>query len=104
MHRLQVFRRNLLAKPNFLSHFLSQQAEKKDKELLGFTKELKHLEEASKLSMEQINGDFSSLEAKVASMIEQVENSDQVVKDQLQEFLEVSVQKVHSRDINKICF
>ncbi|XP_077984852.1 uncharacterized protein LOC144439438 [Glandiceps talaboti] len=71
---------------NFI-HYVVMQAEKKDKNLLNFTTELKHLEEASKLSLEQIIGDFKSLESKVTTLIGQVEDGEQIVKDQLQEFL-----------------
>ncbi|XP_071847429.1 inverted formin-2-like isoform X2 [Apostichopus japonicus] len=71
-----------------LMHYLVEVAEEKDAKILSFPTEIKHLAEASKLSVDFLKSEIGSLQKKVETLEKQMETADEGVKEQLGSFLE----------------
>ncbi|KAG0729121.1 FH2 domain-containing protein 1 [Chionoecetes opilio] len=75
-----------------LLHYVVQQAERKDAELLKFPDEMSCLEEATRTTMEQLKGEMNQLDARIAKISKQLQassTSPEIVK-QMGNFLQVA--------------
>ncbi|CAL1261437.1 unnamed protein product [Larinioides sclopetarius] len=77
-----------------LIHYVAQEAENKFPELLKFTEYLPSLEEASKLSIDNLKSEITNLNNKVSKISQQVSTSSEDVKQQMGEFLEFARREV----------
>ncbi|GBM76263.1 FH2 domain-containing protein 1, partial [Araneus ventricosus] len=71
-----------------LIHYVAEEVLKKRPDLLEFPKEIQNLEEASKISMETLKTDVSSLCQRVSKVSTQVTVADDQIKVQMQDFIE----------------
>ncbi|XP_071951064.1 uncharacterized protein [Antedon mediterranea] len=71
---------------NLLHHVVTL-AEQKEKKLLNFPNEMKNLEEASRLSIDQLSSEVVALQEKVKLIGEQLDEGAREVKEQMVEFL-----------------
>ncbi|CAL1291890.1 unnamed protein product [Larinioides sclopetarius] len=71
-----------------LIHYVAEEILKKRPDLLEFPHEIQNLEEASKISMETLKTDVSSLCQRVSKVSTQVTVADQQIKAQMQDFIE----------------
>lgn len=87
-----------------LLHYVAEQARKKRPELLSFGDEVPNLEEASKISMETLKTDVSSLNQRVSKVSTQVAVAESEIKSQMQDFLEFAETKVEiiQNEINNL--
>ncbi|XP_035228652.1 uncharacterized protein LOC118200800 [Stegodyphus dumicola] len=87
-----------------LIHYVAEQVTKKRPDLLTFIDEVQNLEEASKISMETLKTDVSSLIQRVSRVSSQVANAEQQIKSQMQEFLQFAENKVETiqNEINNL--
>lgn len=70
-----------------LVHYVAVEAEKKSPELLNFTEEMINLEEAAKLSIDNLKSEVSSLSQRVSKISQQVSSAEDEIKEQMEEFL-----------------
>lgn len=79
-----------------LIHYVALQAEKRNKNLLLFTTQLTTLENASKISVEQLNNEINALDTRIKKIHRQVElaATDRDIKLQMSEFLQAAEQDV----------
>jgi len=87
LHKLTDIRSN---KPGMnLLHYVAQQAEQTQPELLSVVEDLAVLEEASKTSIEVLNGDMNKLDSQVKKITNQMKNTntESDVVSQMEEFL-----------------
>lgn len=87
LHKLTDIRSN---KPGMnLLHYVAQQAEQTQPELLSVVEDLAVLEEASKNSIEVLNGDMNKLDSQVKKITNQMKNTntESDVVSQMEEFL-----------------
>merc|ERR1719297_690280 len=87
LHKLTDIRSN---KPGMnLLHYVAQQAEQTQPELLTAVEDLAVLEEASKTSIEVLNGDMSKLDSQIKKITTQManKNTEKDVVAQMEEFL-----------------
>ncbi|CAH1267428.1 INF2 [Branchiostoma lanceolatum] len=71
-----------------LMHFVVQEAEEKDPAILTFPDDMKHLEEAARLSMEGLSSEIQQLMTGLHRLHKQLSNSEDDVKEQFQTFVE----------------
>ncbi|RXN06621.1 FH2 domain-containing 1 [Labeo rohita] len=84
-----------------LLHFVALEAEKKDEALLKFPEKLTHVQSAARISVENIEGEFSSLYVKTRSLEQKIQDDDELQK-QLDPFLEALQDLKHRRlDLRK---
>ncbi|XP_029013246.1 FH2 domain-containing protein 1 [Betta splendens] len=74
-----------------LLHFVAMEAKKKDEKLLKFPERLQDVQSAARISVENIEMDFSSLYVRIKSLEEKVQG-DQELLQQLEPFLQSSAQ------------
>uniref|UniRef100_A0A8C4IME6 FH2 domain containing 1 n=1 Tax=Dicentrarchus labrax TaxID=13489 RepID=A0A8C4IME6_DICLA len=74
-----------------LLHFVAMEAKKKDEKLLKFPEKLHDVQSASRISVENIEVEFSSLYVRIKSLEEKVQG-DQELLQQLEPFLQSSAQ------------
>ncbi|XP_055061324.2 FH2 domain-containing protein 1 [Misgurnus anguillicaudatus] len=74
-----------------LLHFVALEAQKKDEALLKFPEKLTHVQRAARISVENIEGEFSSLYVKTRSLEEKIQD-DKELQKQLDSFLQSSTQ------------
>ncbi|XP_048106886.1 FH2 domain-containing protein 1, partial [Alosa alosa] len=72
-----------------LLHFVALEAQKKDEELLKFPEKLQHVQSAVRISVENIETEFSSLYVKTRSLEEKIQNEPELLL-QLEPFLQNS--------------
>merc|ERR1719411_1675814 len=107
LHKLTDIRSN---KPGMnLLHYVAQQAEQTQPELLSVVEDLAVLEEASKTSIEVLNGDMNKLDSQVKKITNQMKNTntESDVVSQMEEFLpyaskELECLKNAMEDLSKI--
>ncbi|KAI8508750.1 hypothetical protein Bbelb_138490 [Branchiostoma belcheri] len=71
-----------------LMHFVVQEAEEKDPSILTFPDDMKHLEEAARLSLEGLGSEIQQLMTGLHRLHKQLSNSEDDVKEQFQTFVE----------------
>ncbi|TRY95313.1 hypothetical protein DNTS_021506 [Danionella cerebrum] len=76
-----------------LLHFVALEAQKKDETLLKFPEKLPHVHSAARVSVENIEGEFSSLYVRTRSLEQKIQHDDELVK-QLNPFLKSSTQSL----------
>ncbi|XP_075984374.1 FH2 domain-containing protein formin 3 isoform X2 [Anticarsia gemmatalis] len=94
LHKLPDIRAN---KPGVtLMHYVAMQAERKNKELIHFADDTRVLEEAAKASVEQLHNEIKTLEHRIQVLKKEIQlpTSQQDIKDQMGEFLQVAEQEV----------
>ncbi|KAF1395445.1 hypothetical protein PFLUV_G00011590 [Perca fluviatilis] len=74
-----------------LLHFVAMEAKKKDEKLLKFPEKLQDVQSASRISVENIEVEFSSLYVRIKSLEEKVQGDRELVQ-QLEPFLQSSAQ------------
>ncbi|XP_059410013.1 FH2 domain-containing protein 1 [Carassius carassius] len=74
-----------------LLHFVALEAQKKDEALLKFPEKLAHVQSAVRISVENIEGEFSSLYVKTRSLEQKIQDDVELQK-QLDPFLQSSTQ------------
>uniref|UniRef100_A0A672LNJ8 FH2 domain-containing protein 1-like n=1 Tax=Sinocyclocheilus grahami TaxID=75366 RepID=A0A672LNJ8_SINGR len=74
-----------------LLHFVALEAQKKDEALLKFPEKLTHVQSAVRISVENIEGEFSSLYVKTRSLEQKIQD-DGELQQQLDPFLQSSTQ------------
>ncbi|MEQ2281012.1 FH2 domain-containing protein 1, partial [Ameca splendens] len=74
-----------------LLHFVAMEAKKKDEKLLKFPDNLQHVQSAARISVENIELEFSSLYVRIKSLEEKVQGDEQL-QLQLEPFLQSSAQ------------
>uniref|UniRef100_A0A3P9JBP8 FH2 domain containing 1 n=1 Tax=Oryzias latipes TaxID=8090 RepID=A0A3P9JBP8_ORYLA len=74
-----------------LLHFVAMEAKKKDEKLLKFTEKLQDVQSASRVSVENIEVEFSSLFLRIKSLDEKVRGDEELLL-QLEPFLQSSAQ------------
>jgi len=107
LHKLTDIRSN---KPGMnLLHYVAQQAETQQPDLLSVVEDLAVLEEASKTSIEVINGDMNKLDSQIKKITNQMtnKNTEKDVVAQMEEFLpyaskELECLKNAMEDLNKL--
>merc|ERR1719245_720667 len=107
LHKLTDIRSN---KPGVnLLHYVAQQAEQTQPELLSLVEDLAVLEEASKTSIEVLNGDMNKLDGQIRKISSQIKssNTEPDVASQMGEFLpyaskELECLKNAMEDLTKI--
>ncbi|PIK40670.1 putative inverted formin-2 [Apostichopus japonicus] len=67
-----------------LMHYLVEVAEEKDAKILSFPTEIKHLAEASKLSVDFLKSEIGSLQKKIETLEKQMETADEGCKQRYQ--------------------
>ncbi|XP_059488775.1 inverted formin-2 isoform X2 [Neocloeon triangulifer] len=79
-----------------LLHFVAMQAQKKNEELLRFPDQLTVLEEATKTSVEQLQNDINTLDARIQKIKKQIElpSTEVEIKDQMTEFLQFAEEAI----------
>uniref|UniRef100_A0A4W5QY33 FH2 domain containing 1 n=1 Tax=Hucho hucho TaxID=62062 RepID=A0A4W5QY33_9TELE len=83
-----------------LLHFVALEAQKKDEKLLKFPEKLQDIQSASRISVENIELEFSSLYVRTRSLEEKVQ-SDPELLEQLDPFLQVGDLKRRRLDLRK---
>ncbi|XP_035222681.1 formin-J-like [Stegodyphus dumicola] len=76
-----------------LIHYVAQEAEKKFPNLLEFPDFLSNLEEASKLSIDNLKTEIANLSSKVSKISQQVSLAGEDVKMQMEEFLQFATRE-----------
>lgn len=72
-----------------LIHYVAQQAERKDITLLSFPDELiRYLEDATKVSIDQLKGDIMAMDQRITQLQSQVQNAEGDIEEQMAGFLE----------------
>uniref|UniRef100_A0A8C9XCE1 FH2 domain containing 1 n=1 Tax=Sander lucioperca TaxID=283035 RepID=A0A8C9XCE1_SANLU len=79
-----------------LLHFVAMEAKKKDEKLLKFTEKLQDVQSASRISVENIEVEFSSLYVRIKSLEEKVQGDRELVQ-QLEPFLQVKQRRLDLR-------
>ncbi|PRD29069.1 UNVERIFIED_CONTAM: Fhdc1 [Trichonephila clavipes] len=79
-----------------LIHYVAEQVLKKRPDLLEFPEEIQNLEEASKISMETLKTDVSSLCQRVSKVSTQVAVAEDQIRSQMQDFIEFAESKVET--------
>ncbi|CAB1460895.1 unnamed protein product [Pleuronectes platessa] len=74
-----------------LLHFVAMEAKKKDEKLLKFPEKLQDVQSAARISVENIEVEFSSLYVRIKTLEEKVQG-DQVLLQQLEPFLQSSAE------------
>ncbi|XP_030644107.1 FH2 domain-containing protein 1 [Chanos chanos] len=74
-----------------LLHFVALEAQKKDESLLRFPEKLSHVQSAARISVENIEADFSSLYVRSKSLEEKIQGDSELL-EQLGDFLQSSAQ------------
>ncbi|XP_026127435.1 FH2 domain-containing protein 1-like [Carassius auratus] len=74
-----------------LLHFVALEAQKKDEALLKFPEKLTHVQSAVRISVENIEAEFSSLYVKTRSLEQKIRDDDEL-RQQLDPFLQSSTQ------------
>ncbi|GFT29620.1 FH2 domain-containing protein 1 [Trichonephila clavipes] len=77
-----------------LIHYVAQEAEQKIPNLLKFPEYLPNLEEASKLSIDNLKSEITNLNNKVSKISQQVSTSGEDVQLQMEEFLQFAHREV----------
>uniref|UniRef100_A0AAY4A864 FH2 domain-containing protein n=1 Tax=Denticeps clupeoides TaxID=299321 RepID=A0AAY4A864_9TELE len=72
-----------------LLHFVALEAQKKDEGLLNFPEKLQHVQSAARISVENIESEFSSLYVRTRSLEEKIQNDPELLQ-QLDPFLQNS--------------
>ncbi|XP_013191067.2 inverted formin-2 [Amyelois transitella] len=94
LHKLPDIRAN---KPGVtLMHYVAMQAERKNKELIHFADDTRVLEEAAKASVEQIYNEIKTLSNRIGLLKKEIQqpNTQQDIKEQMGDFLQVAEQEV----------
>ncbi|XP_014897458.1 FH2 domain-containing protein 1 [Poecilia latipinna] len=73
-----------------LLHFVAMEAKKKDEKLLKFPENLQHVQSAARISVENIELEFSSLYVRIKSLEEKIQGEEQL-QLQLEPFLQVKL-------------
>uniref|UniRef100_A0A3Q3EDZ2 FH2 domain containing 1 n=1 Tax=Labrus bergylta TaxID=56723 RepID=A0A3Q3EDZ2_9LABR len=82
-----------------LLHFVAMEAKKKDENLLRFPEKLQDVQRASRVSVENIEVEFSSLYVRIKSLEEKIQG-DQELLQQLEPFLQVKLQDLKRRRLD----
>ncbi|CAB3224740.1 unnamed protein product [Arctia plantaginis] len=79
-----------------LIHYVALQAERKNKELIHFADDTRVLEEAAKVSVEQLHNEIKTLELRIATLKKDIQlpTTQQDIKEQMGEFLQIAEQEV----------
>ncbi|XP_054709449.1 formin-J-like [Uloborus diversus] len=87
-----------------LMHYVAHEAEKKYRNLLDFPDLLTSLEDASKLSIENLKAETINLSQKVSKISQQVSTSEDDIKEQMEEFLTFAVRETNTvqKDIDSL--
>ncbi|XP_076315999.1 inverted formin-2-like isoform X3 [Tachypleus tridentatus] len=73
-----------------LIHYVAMQVEKKDPTLVKFSEELPSLEEATKVSIDNMKVEVTNLRDKVTIVSTQVMNADSQIQEQMEPFLKIA--------------
>ncbi|KAJ1216391.1 hypothetical protein NDU88_003993 [Pleurodeles waltl] len=76
-----------------LLHFVALEAQKKDAALLSFSEKLQHVQDAARLSIDNIEVELSSLSMKTTSLKDNVCKDPQLLQ-QMEEFIQLSLNEV----------
>ncbi|XP_076352422.1 uncharacterized protein LOC143247809 [Tachypleus tridentatus] len=77
-----------------LIHYVALEAEKKNPDLLKFSDKMPTLEEAMKLSIDNLKTEVNILRDKVTKVSKQVMNADVQIREQMEDFLKVAEEDV----------
>ncbi|XP_068607342.1 FH2 domain-containing protein 1 [Brachionichthys hirsutus] len=84
-----------------LLHFVAMEAKKKDEELLKFPEKLQDVRSASRISVENIDGEFSSLLVRIKSLEEKVQGDAELLQ-QLESFLQGSARTLQDLKTRRV--
>ncbi|KAK2505679.1 hypothetical protein MC885_014748 [Smutsia gigantea] len=76
-----------------LLHFVAQEAQKKDAILLNFSENLRHVQEAARLSLDNMEAELRSLFVRTRSLQENIQRDGELCQ-QMQDFLQFAVEKL----------
>ncbi|XP_074545926.1 FH2 domain-containing protein 1 [Halichoeres trimaculatus] len=76
-----------------LLHFVAMEAKKKDENLLNFPENLQNVQKAARVSVENIEVEFSSLYVRIKSLEEKIQDDEELLQ-QLGPFLQSSTQRL----------
>ncbi|XP_028397616.1 inverted formin-2-like [Dendronephthya gigantea] len=79
-----------------LMHFLVEVAEEKQSSVLSFSENMKYLTDASKLNVDNLSGELSTLRKSLSSLQKSMEKGDEDVKNQLGTFLKDAMKEVEA--------
>ncbi|XP_048516246.1 uncharacterized protein LOC105690620 [Athalia rosae] len=89
-----------------LIHYVALQVEKKRKDLLCFTNEMKALESATRTTIEQLNNEFNSLDTKIKNVKNQlnIPSTDRDIQEQMAPFLQIAEREMTAlkRDMEEL--
>ncbi|XP_026989813.1 FH2 domain-containing protein 1 [Tachysurus fulvidraco] len=77
-----------------LLHFVALEAKKKDENLLKFPEKLKHVQSAARISVENIDAEFSSLSVRMQALEEKIKDDAELLL-QFNPFVQSSIQTLH---------
>lgn len=84
-----------------LLHFVALEAQKKDAELLTFSEKLHHVNEAARLSTENMDAEFHTLLTKTKTLKDQVKK-DAELSQQMEQFLQNAVKELKELEKHKV--
>ncbi|XP_056418602.1 FH2 domain-containing protein 1 isoform X2 [Hyla sarda] len=84
-----------------LLHFVALEAQKKDAALLTFSEKLQHVNEAARLSIENIEAEFDALLTKTKSLKDQIKK-DTELSQQIEQFLQNAVKDLKELEKQKV--
>ncbi|XP_004638781.1 FH2 domain-containing protein 1 [Octodon degus] len=80
-----------------LLHFVAQEAQKKDASLLNFSEKLYHVQEASRLSLDNTEAELKSLSVRTKSLEENIKRDGELCQ-QMADFLQFATEKLTELD------
>ncbi|CAH1974205.1 unnamed protein product [Acanthoscelides obtectus] len=85
-----------------LIHFVALQAEKKNRNLLSFTDNIGILEDAAKLTVEQLHNEINALDLRIKKIKKQIElpTTEVEIKAQMTDFLQMAEREVANLQVN----
>ncbi|XP_078533066.1 FH2 domain-containing protein 1 isoform X2 [Lissotriton helveticus] len=83
-----------------LLHFVALEAQKKDAALLSFSEKIQHVQDAARLSIDNIEVELSSLSTKTTSLKDNVSKDPELLQ-QIEEFLQASLTEVKDLESRK---
>ncbi|KAM9329735.1 FH2 domain-containing protein 1 [Gastrophryne carolinensis] len=84
-----------------LLHFVALEAQKKDVALLTFSERLQHVNEAARLSTENIEAEFHLLATKTKTLKDQIKK-DLELEQQIEDFLQIAVKELKELDKKRL--
>lgn len=83
-----------------LLHFVALEAQKKDAALLSFSEKIQHVQDAARLSIDNVEVELRSLSMKTTSLKDNVSKDPELLQ-QIEEFLQVSLNEVKKLESRK---